>query len=71
MGGDKKGPPTSFCSVTSANVGISARNFLTFSFNPLAILVQSSLFWSNPCIFEIMMKIPESPNFGHLTTYTI
>ena len=35
----QKGPPTSFSPVTSANVGISLQNFLTFSFNPFATLV--------------------------------
>ena len=30
-GGGQKGPPTSFSSVTSTNVGISPQNFLTFS----------------------------------------
>ena len=39
MGGGKKAPPTSFSSVTSGNVGISPKNFLTFSFNPFATLV--------------------------------
>ena len=34
-----KGPPaTSFSSVTSSNVGISAKTFLNFSFNPFATL---------------------------------
>ena len=39
MGWPKRHPGTSFSSVTSRNVGISLQNFLTFSFNPLAILV--------------------------------
>ena len=38
-GGRQKGPPISFSSVTSTNVGISPQNFLTFSFNPFATLV--------------------------------
>ena len=33
-------PPTSFSSVTSANVRVSPQNFLTFSFNPFATLVK-------------------------------
>ena len=37
--GGQKGPRTSFSPVTSTNVGISAQNFLTFSFNPFATLV--------------------------------
>ena len=38
-GGEAKSPPTSFSSITSANIGISPQNFLTFSFNPCATLV--------------------------------
>ena len=38
-GGGKKAPPTSFSPVTSTNVGISPKNFLTFSFNPFDRLV--------------------------------
>ena len=38
-GGGQKGPPIRFSPVTSANVGISRKNFLTFSFNPFATLV--------------------------------
>ena len=34
-----KRPPTSFCPVTSTNVGIRPQHFLTFSFNPFATLV--------------------------------
>ena len=38
-GGGQKGSRTSFSPVTYTNVGISPRNFLTFSFNPFATLV--------------------------------
>ena len=44
MGGEQKGPPTSFFPVTSTNVGIYPYNFLTFSFNPFATLVQNFKF---------------------------
>ena len=37
--GGEKGPATCFSSVTSTNVAISLRNFLTFSFNPFVTLV--------------------------------
>ena len=37
----KKTLPTSFSPVTSTKVEISSQNFLTFSFNPFAILVQN------------------------------
>ena len=39
--GCQKEPPTSFSAVTSTNVGISLKNFWTFSFNPDATLVQN------------------------------
>ena len=39
MGGRHKGPPTSFSPVFSTNKGISPQIFLTFTFNPFAILV--------------------------------
>ena len=32
-------PPTSFSPVTSTNIGISPKNFLTFSFDPFSKLV--------------------------------
>ena len=35
----KKGPPTSFSPVTSANVASSPQNFLTFIVHPFATLV--------------------------------
>ena len=38
-GGAKSLPPTSFFPVTSTNVGISPKIFLTFSFNSFATLV--------------------------------
>ena len=39
MGGEQRVPPTSFSPVTSTNVRISPKNFLTFSFNPFATQV--------------------------------
>ena len=36
----KRPPPTSFSPVTSANVGISTQNFLTFSFNHFGVKLQ-------------------------------
>ena len=38
-GGRQKASCTSFSPVTSTNVGISPKNFQTFSFNPFATLV--------------------------------
>ena len=43
-GGAKKAPRTSFSPVTSTNVGFGPQNFLTFSFNPFATLVQNFKF---------------------------
>ena len=43
MGG-KKAPPTIFLPVTSTNVGIDPQNFLTFSFDSFATLVQNFTF---------------------------
>ena len=40
-GGKPKRPPTSFSPVTSTNVGFGPQNFLTFSFNSFATLVQN------------------------------
>ena len=40
-GGGAKRPPTSFSPVTATNVGFGPQNFLTFSFNPFATLVQN------------------------------
>ena len=47
-GGGTKRPPTSFPPVTSTNVAIGPQNFLTFSFNPFATLVQNSTFVPSP-----------------------
>ena len=38
-GGAKKSNPDSLSPVTSTNVEISHKNFLTFSFNPITTLV--------------------------------
>ena len=43
-GGRKNVPRTSFSPVTSTNVGFGPQNFLTFSFNPFASLVQNFQF---------------------------
>ena len=44
-GGAKRSPPlTSFSPVTSTNLGFGPKNFLTFSFNPFATLLQNFKF---------------------------
>ena len=40
----KKATPTSFSPATSTNVGFGPQNFLAFSFNPAATLVQNFKF---------------------------
>ena len=40
-GSGQKGPPTSFSPVTSTNVRFGSQIFLTFNFDPFAILVQN------------------------------
>ena len=42
--GGPKRPPASFCHITSTNVRFSPQNFLTFSFNPFAILAKNFKF---------------------------
>ena len=46
MGGEAaaRRPPISFSHVTSTNLGLGPKNFLTFSFNPFATLVQNFKF---------------------------
>ena len=64
MGGPKR-PPTSFSSVTSTNVEFGPENFLTFSFNPFATLVQNFKFApsANPKLLNL--------NQGHLSKKAI
>ena len=83
--GKKPPPPTSFSSVTDTDVGISPKNFLTFSFDPFAKLVLLTLlnlnqhypskkwfFWSRiHVMISSLIKILELSTFGHLTTSTI
>ena len=42
--GAAKRPTTSFSHVTSTNLGLGPKNFLTFSFKPFATLVQNFKF---------------------------
>ena len=61
MGSIQKGPPpTSFSHVTSTNVGIGPLKFLTFSFDPFAILVQNSKFVpsASPKLFNLNQDHP-------------
>ena len=75
-------PPYHFSLVTSAKVGISPQNFLTFSSNPFVTLVynfkaipRTGCFWSNPykigVVITSLIEMLQLPNFGHITTSTI
>ena len=56
-----KRPPTSFSPVASTNVGISPKNFLTFSVNPFANLVQN--FKAIPSVsFKLLNLNQEDPS---------
>ena len=48
VGGQKRPPPTRFSPVTSTNVGFGHKNFLAFSVNPFATLVQISSLYLVP-----------------------
>ena len=79
----KRGPPTSFSSATSANVGISSQNLMNFTFNPFFNTgeleprppLKKRFFPSNPYKIEIMItsltEMLELPNVGHKTTFTL
>ena len=56
----KKAPPTSFSPVTSTNVEFGPQNFLTFSFNPFATLVQNFKFVpsANPKLLNLNQDHP-------------
>ena len=61
MGGSQKAPPpTSFSPVTSTNVEFGPKNFLTFSFNPFATLVQNFMFVpsASPKLFNLNQDNP-------------
>ena len=58
--GAKRAPPTSFSPVTSTNVGFGPQNFLIFSFNPFATLVQNFKFvrCATPKLFNLNQDRP-------------
>ena len=55
-----KSPPTSFSPVTSTNVGFGPKNFLTFSFNPYATIVQNFKFipFASPKLLNLNQDHP-------------
>ena len=58
--GGQKCSPSSFSPVTSANVGISPQNFLIFSFNPLATLVENlkTIHSASPKLLNLKQEHP-------------
>ena len=61
MGGRaKKAPPTNFSPVTSTNVEFGPQNFLAFSFNAFATLVQNFKFVpsANPKLLNLNQDHP-------------
>ena len=57
--GGQKSPPTNLFPVNSANIGISPQNFLNFSFNSFATLVQN--FKATPSASAKLLRL----NQGH------
>ena len=74
VGGDEKAPPaTNFSPATSTNVGISSQNFLTFSFNPFATLLQSfkAIPGARPKLLNLNQNHPAKKWFFWLNPYKI
>ena len=73
-GGAKKAPPpTSFSFVSSTNVGFGPQNFLTFSFNPFATLVQNFKFVpsASPKLLNLNQDHPSKKRFFWSNPYKI
>ena len=66
----QKGPPTSFSSVTSSNLGIRPQNFLTFSFNHFAALVQHFKFSTNASLKLLNLNVMPVSNYWTWTKTT-
>ena len=67
MGGRaKKVPPTNFSPVTSTNVEFGPQNFLAFSFNAFATLVQNFKFVpsANPKLLKLNQATPQKKRFS-------
>ena len=73
MGGGKKPPPSSFSPVTLTNVGSGPQNFLTFSFNPFATLVQNFEFVpsASPKLLNLNQSTPQKKPFFWSYPYKI
>ena len=72
LGGAKR-PPYQFFPVTSTNVGIGHYNFLSFSFNPFAILVQNFKFVpsASPKLLNLNQDHPSKEQFFWSNPYEI
>ena len=67
MGGRaKKPPPTNFSPVTSTNVEFGPQNFLAFSFNAFATLLQNFKFVpsANPKLLKLNQATPQKKRFS-------
>ena len=69
----QKGPLPSFSPVTSTNVGITSRNFLTFSFNPFFIIVENFKFApsASPKLSNLNPDHPSKKQFFWSNSYKI
>ena len=65
-GGGKKASPTNFSPVTSTNVEFGPQNFLAFSFNAFATLVQNFKFVpsANPKLLMLNQATPQKKRFS-------
>ena len=72
-GVEQKGLSTSFSPVISTNLGISPQNFLTFSFNPLATLVQNlkAIPSASPKLLNLTNTTPQKKQFFWSNPYKI
>ena len=73
MEGGAKRPPTSFLPITSTNLRISLRNFLSFSFNPFVTLVQNFTFVlsASPKLLNLNQDHPSKKPFFWSNPYKI
>ena len=69
----QKGPPTSFCPVTSTNAETNPQNFLTFSFNAFVTLVQNFKFVTSasPKLLKLNQDHPSKKRFFWSNPYEI
>ena len=73
MGKKGKKTPSIFSPVTSTNVGISSRNFLTFSFNPFPTMASNvkTIPSASPRLLHLDQKYPQKNCFFWTNPYEI